>query len=479
MNNKEYVAGLKFLLYVAVKELYNGDVLFHHSLDKGIYTTIKSDTTIGKEEVNKIKEYMKSLVEKDIPIEKKMVTKKDAYNYFKNKNIKEKMYNVLNISNLTISLFKLKNYYNYFYTHDMVKSTKELSLFDLHFINDNELILIYPTNNEIIYSFRKKLYQAFSEYDEWLKRLNVNYVMDINKLIAEGKIKDFIRKNDIMVDNKLEHIAEEIALNNKKIVLIAGPSSSGKTTTSKKLSLFLSSLGVNAIPLSLDDFFLNRDETPLDEFGNKDYESINSLDLKLFNKVLDDLLNGKSTHLPTYNFITGEKEISDKETILSEKDCLVIEGLHGLNPDLISDEYKSMIYKIYISPLTPLNVDRHNYVSTTENRLLRRIIRDFRTRGKSGEDSLASWSSVRRGEENYIFPYTDDADAVLNTAYAYEIGVLKVYVEPILYSIDLNSEYYSEARRILDHLKTFYPIPSEYVSEDNLLREFIGGSSFE
>ena len=330
-----------------------------------------------------------------------------------------------------------------------------------------------------MYSFRKKLYQAFSEYDEWLKRLNVNYVMDINKLIAEGKIKDFIRKNDIMVDNKLERIAEEIVLNNKKIVLIAGPSSSGKTTTSKKLSLFLSSLGVNAIPLSLDDFFLNRDETPLDEFGNKDYESINSLDLKLFNKVLDDLLNGKSTHLPTYNFITGEKEISDKETILSEKDCLVIEGLHGLNPDLISDEYKSMIYKIYISPLTPLNVDRHNYVSTTENRLLRRIIRDFRTRGKSGEDSLASWNSVRRGEEKYIFPYTDDADAVLNTAYAYEIGVLKVYVEPILYSIDLNSEYYSEARRILDHLKTFYPIPSEYVSEDNLLREFIGGSSFE
>ena len=206
---------------------------------------------------------------------------------------------------------------------------------------------------------------------------------------------------------------------------------------------------------------------------------VRNLDLKLFNKVLTDLMNGNKTNLPTYNFITGEKEMSTTPIVLNENDCLVIEGLHGLNPNLISDEYQDLIYKIYISPLTPLNVDRHNYVSTTENRLLRRIIRDFRTRGKSGEDSLASWESVRRGEEAYIFPYTDSADAIINTAYTYEIGVLKVYVEPILYSIDINSKYYNEARRIIDHLKTFYPIPSEYVREDNLLREFIGGSSFE
>ena len=303
--------------------------------------------------------------------------------------------------------------------------------------------------------------------------------MDLNKLIAGGKIKDFIRKNDIMIERNLEGIAEDIVSKNKRIVLLAGPSSSGKTTTSKKLSLYLSSLGVNAIPISLDDFFLNRNETPVDEYGNKDYESINALDLKLFNKVLTDLMNGNKTNLPTYNFITGEKEMSTTPIVLNENDCLVIEGLHGLNPNLISDEYQNLIYKIYISPLTPLNVDRHNYVSTTENRLLRRIIRDFRTRGKSGEDSLASWESVRRGEEAYIFPYTDSADAIINTAYTYEIGVLKVYVEPILYSIDINSKYYNEARRIIDHLKTFYPIPSEYVREDNLLREFIGGSSFE
>ena len=479
MNSKEYAAGLKFLLYVAVKDLFNGEVYFHHSLDKGIYTTVESEAVINKENLGKIKTYMKELVEKDVPIIKRIVKKEDAYKYYKDKNIYEKMCNVLNISNVTVSLFELNGRYNYFYTHDMAKSTSSLGLFDLYFIEDNKFILVLPTNNEIIFNFRYKIYDSFREYDSWLKRINVNYVMDLNKLVANGTIKDFIRKNDIMIDRNLEAVASQIALNKKRIVLIAGPSSSGKTTTSKKLSLYLSSLGVNAIPISLDDFFLNRDETPVDEFGNKDYESIDALDLKLFNKVLNDLMNGNKTHLPIYNFITGVKDFSSKETSLGENDCLVIEGLHGLNPNLISDEYKEYIYKIYISPLTPLNVDRHNYVSTTENRLLRRIIRDFRTRGKSGEDSLASWESVRRGEEKYIFPYTDTADAIINTAYTYEIGVLKVYVEPILYSIDIKSKYYNEARRIIDHLKTFYPIPSEYVSNDNLLREFIGGSSFE
>ena len=467
MSNKEYAAGLKFLLYVAVKDLFDGEVFFHHSLDKGIYTTIECKEIIDKEKLLNIKNYMKELVDKDIPIVKRIVKKEDAYKYYKEKCALEKMTNVLNISNVTVSLFELNGKYNYFYTHNMVKSTGELKLFDLYFVEDNKFILILPTNDEIIFNFRNKIYESFREYDSWLKRVDINYVMDLNKLIAGGKIKDFIRKNDIMIERNLEGIAEDIVSKNKRIVLLAGPSSSGKTTTSKKLSLYLSSLGVNAIPISLDDF------------GNKDYESINALDLKLFNKVLTDLMNGNKTNLPTYNFITGEKEMSTTPIVLNENDCLVIEGLHGLNPNLISDEYQDLIYKIYISPLTPLNVDRHNYVSTTENRLLRRIIRDFRTRGKSGEDSLASWESVRRGEEAYIFPYTDTADAIINTAYTYEIGVLKVYVEPILYSIDINSKYYNEARRIIDHLKTFYPIPSEYVREDNLLREFIGGSSFE
>lgn len=480
---KMYQAGLKFVFLASMYDIYGKkvDISFDHSIMRGMHITI-NDLKITNKEIIKIKERMAKIISSNLRIVKMNVLSKEMVEFYKKEGKVPNYHNVLNIDDELVTIYKLEDYFDYFYV-EMPYGTGCLNRFDLVALNDSEIVLLFPTprsQDEVpSYVHYEKVIDCFKSEKEWLYRCNIPYVYQVNKVVASGKIKDLIRLSEINYDNKIHEVANKILEKNSKFVMIAGPSSSGKTTTSKKLSLFLSSLGVNAIPLSLDDFFLNRDETPLDEFGNKDYESINSLDLKLFNKVLDDLLNGKSTHLPTYNFITGEKEISDKETVLSEKDCLVIEGLHGLNPNLISDEYKSMIYKIYISPLTPLNVDRHNYVSTTENRLLRRIIRDFRTRGKSGEDSLASWSSVRRGEENYIFPYTDDADAVLNTAYAYEIGVLKVYVEPILYSIDLNSEYYSEARRILDHLKTFYPIPSEYVSEDNLLREFIGGSSFE
>lgn len=224
---------------------------------------------------------------------------------------------------------------------------------------------------------------------------------------------------------------------------------------------------------------MNRDETPLDQNGKRDYECLESIDVKLFNQNLSDLLSGKEVVLPTYNFLIGEKEFKRDPLKIGSDDILVIEGLHALNPNLLSLDDTSSIYKVYISPLTPLNVDRHNYVSTTDNRLLRRIVRDYRTRGRSAEASLATWSSVRAGEEKHIFPYTDTADAIVNTAYVYELGVLKVYVEPLLYNISMDSEFYYEARRLLDNLKSIYPIPSEYVDEDNLLREFIGGSCFE
>lgn len=479
MNTKIYVSGLKFMLCNTVKRLYDGEVIFHHSLDKGVYATIEAKTNIDETELEKIKKHMQEMVESNIPFNKKVVSKSEAYNFYQNKGFFEKANNVLNISNLTVSLFEFEGRYNYFYTHNMPTSTKELSLFDLHYIDDNKLVLVYPTDGEIKFTFRKKIYECFNEYDKWLNKLNINYVTDVNQIVADGKIKDLIRKNDIKVDNDLFNIAKDIINKGKRIALIAGPSSSGKTTTSKKLSLYLSSMGYNAMPLSLDDFFLNRDETPLDENGEKDYECLESLDLKLFNKVLISLLKGEEVHLPRYNFIAGMKTFDDKATVLKDNDILVIEGLHALNPNLIQDQDTSLYYKIYISPLTPLNVDRHNYISTTDNRLIRRIVRDFRTRGRSAEASLESWASVRRGEEKYIFPYTDTSDATLNTAYSYEIGVLKVYVEPLLYNIKMDSKYYDEARRLLDNLKTFYTVPSEYVSKENLLREFIGGSSFE
>lgn len=478
METKIYQSGLKFLLFDAVKKLYNGEVKFHYSLDKALYATIECDIPITKMEMAKIKKFMLALVENNIPINKKVVSKADAYDFYNKKEYFEKASNVLNISNVSVSLFEFDGKYNYFYTH-MPESSGELGLFDIYYINDNELCLIYPTDGELTFTFREKIYNCFNEYRDWAEKLEIRYVSDINKLVADGTIQDLIKKNDIKVDNDLHNIAEAIIKDNKRIALIAGPSSSGKTTTSKKLSLYLASLGYNALPISLDDFFVERNDTPLDENGEKDYECVEALDMELFNDTLNDLLAGRGVKLPHYNFIAGMKDYDEEETFLDEKDILVIEGLHALNPKLLANVDVNVCYKIYISPLTPVNIDRHNYISTTENRLLRRIVRDFRTRGKSAEDSLASWSSVRKGEEAYIFPYTDTCDSILNTAYVYEIGVLKVYVEPLLYNIKMDSEWYDEARILLDHLRTFYSIPSEFVDEENLLREFIGGSEFE
>ncbi len=479
MNIKIYQSGLKFMFCNAVKRLYNDEVMFHHSLDKGIYATINGDVNIDKEKLERIKNYMKKMSESAIPFNKKVIDAKEAYNFFMKKNQFEKAINITNINNITVSLFELEGQHNYFYSSDMPSTTKEIDLFDLYYIKDNEVVLIYPTDGKLIFEFRNRIYSSFREYNDWLKRLHLKYVSDVNKIVAEGNVEDLIRKNDIMIDNHLYDIARDIIDKGKRIILLAGPSSSGKTTTSKKLSLFLSSLGYNAYPISLDDFFLNRDQTPLDENGQKDYECLEALDLELFNNTLNALLKGEEVKLPRFNFIDGKKEFAEDPFKVTDTDILVIEGLHSINPNLIKSDLSKECYKVYISPLTPLNVDRHNYVSTTDNRLLRRIIRDFRTRGRSCVASLATWASVRRGEEKYIFPYTDTVDAILNTAYVYELGVLKAYVEPLLYTVDYDSEYYFEARRLIDNLKTFYTIPSEYVSHDNLLREFIGGSNFE
>lgn len=479
MNTKIYAAGLKFMLCNAVKRLYDGEVIFHHSLDHGIYATIVSEKNINEAELKNLKNYMDIMVTQDIPFNKKVVSKKEAYDFFAKKGQLEKAENILSISNLTVSLFEFEGQYNYFYSHDMPACSKDISLFDLYYISPNELILVYPINGKIDFTFRNNVYNSFHSYDIWLNKMGLDFICDVNKIVAEGSIIDLIKKNDIMIDNEVYEIAKEVNKLNKKIVLLAGPSSSGKTTTSRKMSLYLSSLGLHAHAISLDDFFVNRDETPLDEFGNRDYECLESLDLRLFNQCLSDLLEGKEVILPTFNFLKGEKEFKRAPLKIGTEDVLVIEGLHAINPGLMTLSDTSMIYRVYISPLTPLNVDRHNYVSTTDNRLLRRIVRDYRTRGRSAEASLATWPSVRAGEEKYIFPYTDTADAVVNTAYVYELGVLKVYVEPLLYNIKMDSEFYYEARRLLDNLKAVYPIPSEYVNNDNLLREFIGGSSFE
>ena len=466
------------MLINTVKRLYDGEVFFEHSLDHGIYGVIEAKTPIDQEALKTIKEYMTTMVSQNLPFDKQIVSKKEAFEFYKKKGHMEKAFNVLNIGNVAVSMFSLEGQYNYLYTHDMPQSTGVIQYFDLFFIDTNKFILVYPFNGKLDFTFRRKLFETFTEYNDWSRRLQVPFVSNLNNIISEGKIGDLIRKNDIIMNSKINDIARDIIDKKKKIVLLAGPSSSGKTTSSKKLALYLSSYGVNAIAISLDDFYKDNDKKPILPDGKVDYESINAIDINAFSDCLNRLMNGESVQLPVYNFEVGTHSLGEPISV-GEKDVIVVEGLHAINPQLISMINNDLIYKMYISPLTPLGIDRHNYVSTTDNRLLRRMIRDFRTRGSSAEKTILTWGDVRTGEENYIFPYTDSVDVVLNTAYIYEMGILKVFCEPLLKQISIDSDAYEEARRLLDALNVFYPISSELISHDNVLREFIGGSVFE
>ena len=479
---KTYQAGLKMILYVSVRELFKCDVYFLHSLDKGLYCEIKSNKELTNEDIDKIKLHMQEIINKNEKINKKIISKKDAYDFYMKINEKEKASNiqVLNISAMPIN--ELHGYYNSFLDM-MPEYTGEVNKFNLTYIGNNGVVLSFPItdDNEVApYTDQNLIFKSFKDYRLWCTNQRTNYISGLNNVIAQSKIKDFIKMNDIIIDNEIYSIAQNIAVNKKKIVILGGPSSSGKTTSTRKLSLYLHALGVNPIVLSVDDYFKEREETPLLPNGKYDFESVDAIDLVLFNNQLQDMMNGKTVKIPTFNFVTGKKEYSDKKTVtLNENDILLIEGLHFLNEELTKNVPRKDKLKIYISPFMPLSIDRHNHISTIDIRLLRRIVRDNRTRGSNVIKTLETWEDVRNGETKYVFPYTNEADIILNTAHVYEIGVLKVYAEPLLHSVPIDSKYYREARRLIGVLQMFFPIPSEYLSDDNILREFIGGSYFE
>lgn len=382
-----------------------------------------------------------------------------------------------------VTLYKLGPFYNYLYSQ-MPINTKCLSHFELTYLHRNGFVLRFPTiymkNGIKPYQHREKIYNLFKESREWAKLLNLENVVDLNRRVSESKIEDLIRMDELVKNAKLLDLAKNIALkkDKTKIVLLSGPSSTGKTTTTNKLVLCLKSLGCNPKMISMDDYFVEREDTPLDEEGNPDYERLETVDLALFEKTIKKLIAGEETEVPTYNFILGKKEFKSKMK-LDEGDLLLIEGIHALNPKVLSHIPKEEKITIYLSALTELNIDNHTRVSTTDNRLLRRIVRDNRTRGNSVEDTLEKWKKVRNGEELYIFPYQDVADYTYNTAMIYELGVLKTYVEPLLYSVSPESPYYNEALRLINFLKVFLPIPSESIPADSILREFIGGGCFK
>lgn len=480
-ESKLIQSGLKMVMYVAVRKLFKCDVYFMHSLDKGLYCKIQSKNNLNADDINKLKNIMDDLIKKDLKITKKVITVKDAYNFYIKINEIEKANNILYSNNKTCTIYELCGYYNYFLS-DMPESTGKLNCYTLNYLENNSVVLTTPYLSD--YSLPKfnnqdMILKSFSDYKAWCNLVHVNYISDLNMLVSESKIKEFIKKNDIMMDNQIYELANLIRKENKKLILLGGPSSSGKTTSTKKLALYMSAIGLNPIYLGLDDYFKEKVDSPKLENGEYDFESIDCIDLDLFNKQLTDILNGEEVSVPTYNFIEGKKEYKGRIIKLKENDIILIEGLHCLNEKLTSTIPQDAKLKVYISPFMPLSVDRHNHISTVDIRLLRRIVRDNRTRGYNVQDTLKLWDKVRDGETKYVFPFTNEANVVLNTAYTYELGILRVYAEPLLYSVPIDSKYYNESRRLIDELQMFFPIPSSYLPDSNILREFVGDSYFE
>lgn len=481
-GNRAHINGLVFMMIYAVNKLYgkSANIVVQHSLDKGIY--IQTTFKLNEDVLLEIKNLMNEIVKKDLPITKVTIDRIEAMNYFKAIGNETKAETLKYITDNYITLYRLGNIYDYFYNL-MPPSTGKLKDFDLTYIKENGLLLRFPTvyiNNRIEkYHPHPHMFEVFAEYREWAKLIGVSNSVDLNRIVSTGKISELIKIDETLQGNRLLNIAKSI--NNKKnkvkIVLLAGPSSSGKTTTSKKLCMYLKSFGLNPKTLGMDDYFVEKKFTPKDKNGNYDFECLEALDLNLFDRVVSELLEGKKVKVPSYNFALGKKEFNS-DMHLKDKDILIIEGIHALDPKILPSIPREKKFKIYISPLTELNIDNHNRISTSDNRLLRRIIRDNRTRNYNVEETIKQWHSVRIGEEKYIFPYQDDADATFNTALIYEIGVLKTYVEPLLYSVDPDSNYYEEAKRLLNFLRLFLPIPSDAIPRESIIREFIGGGCF-
>lgn len=481
--NQVYLNGLIYLVIYATKRLFGRqiEIKVNHSIDKGLY--IETSRRITEESIEKLELEMKKIVHDDLPITKATVTRFDAMDYFENTGDLVKKEIMTYISSTHVNLYKLGPFYNYLYSQ-MPINTKCLSHFELTYLHKNGFVLRFPTiymeDGIKPYEHREKLFNLFKESREWAKLLHLENVVDLNKRVSESKIEELIRIDELVKNAKLLDLAKAIVSRKSKakIVLLAGPSSTGKTTTTNKLVLCLKSLGCNPKMISMDDYFVDRKDTPLDEDGKPDYERLEAVDLELFEKTVQKLVSGEKTVVPTYSFILGKKEFKD-EMSLEEDEILLIEGIHALNPKVLEHIPKEDKTTVYLSALTELNIDNHTRVSTTDNRLLRRIVRDNRTRGNSVEDTLEKWKKVRLGEEKYIFPYQDDADYTYNTAMIYELGVLKTFVEPLLYSVAPNSPYYNEALRLINFLRVFLPISSESIPEDSILREFIGGGCFK
>ncbi len=485
-GHKTYSRGMVLMLLKAFYAEFGSEnvkkVSLEYSLGNSLYFDYEGAVKLTKDKLDAVKSRMLQLVEKDVLFNKRSIGTDDAIELFAHYKMydKEKLFKYRRVSKANI--YSLDGFEDYYYGY-MPPSTGMLKYFDVSLYEDG-FVLTMPRANKptTVEEFipKNKLYITLRESNQWAKMMDVENVGALNDLISQGKLNDLILVQEALMEKKISNIAEAIKqAKDRKLIMIAGPSSSGKTTFSHRLTIQLKAHGLKPYPIAVDNYFVNRDRTPRDEDGNYNFESLNAIDLEQFNKDMTDLLDGKEVDLPTYNFITGKRGYKNDHLCIGKDGILVIEGIHGLNDALSYSLPRESKYKIYISALTQLNIDEHNRIPTTDGRLLRRMVRDARTRGTSAQATISMWPSVRRGEEENIFPFQEDADIMFNSALIYELAVLKLYAEPILFGVDRNSEEYVEAKRLLKFLDYFIGAPSDAVPKNSILKEFVGGSCFK
>lgn len=478
-----YVRTLSYIYIKACNELYShGKVTIEHSLSKGLYSEIHKEKDLVPEDIEIIKNKMRELIEQDLDITREKVDKEQARKIFEVQEMDDKLELLKYRKKDYIHMYNLENYYDIFYGY-LAPSTGYIKKFDLKYYSPGVIIQFPRKENDFSipeFQKQKKLFTIFRETEKWGEILEIGCVGVLNNKIVDGSIEEIIRVSEALHEKKIAYIADKIEENGDiRVISIAGPSSSGKTTFAQRLAIQLKVNGRKSSAISLDDYFVDREKTPLNENGEYDFEAIEAIDLEKFNDDLIKIMNGECVELPTYNFITGKREYNGHKMQIGEKELIIIEGIHGLNEKLTSSIPHNNKFKIYISALTQLNIDAHNRIPTTDARLIRRIVRDNTYRGNSAEKTLEMWNAVREGEEKNIFPFQEEADIMFNSALAYEIALLKKHIEPLLREIDITSKYYPESKRLLKFISYFESIEDESsIPNTSIIKEFIGGSCF-
>lgn len=482
-GSRTYTRTLFFICCKAINDLYgNVEVRIDIPVSKGYYVHVKLGRDITADDVARIRCRMQEIIDADTPIRRRMVTAEEAIRLFSEKGDMSKVKLLKGQGKLYTVYYQIDDFIDYFYGA-LLTSTSEVYLFDLVAYSGGMLLRV-PSREDpgqlCPMPRQQKMFDVFKEHHEWQNIIGLRTVGDLNDAVDKGFATDIINVNEALQEKKIARIADQIAARHDvKLVLLAGPSSSGKTTTCKRLSIQLLTCGLKPLQISLDDYFIDRDKTPLDANGEYDYESIHALNIALINEQFNALFKGEEIELPRYNFQTGKSEKSGKRLKLGPNDIVVVEGIHALNPELTAQIPEQQKFRVYVSALTTILLDEHNYIPTTDNRLLRRIIRDYKYRGVSAQESIHRWPSVRAGEERWIFPYQENADAMFNSAMLYELAVIKQQAEPLLEQVPENCEEYAEAHRLLKFLRYFHAISYRQLAPTSLLREFLGGSSFK